>query len=33
MGLWHRKIPVEVLKLGTDAVAIDERVAPEPAST
>jgi maleamate amidohydrolase len=30
MGLWHRKIPVEVLKLGTDAVAIDERIAPEP---
>jgi nicotinamidase-related amidase len=30
MGLWHRKIPAEVLKLGTDAVAIDERIAPEP---
>lgn len=30
MGIWHRKIPVEVLKLGTDAVAIDERIAPEP---
>jgi nicotinamidase-related amidase len=30
MGLWHHKIPVEVLRLGTDAVAIDERVAPEP---
>jgi nicotinamidase-related amidase len=30
MGLWHRKIPVEVLRLGTDAVAIDERIAPEP---
>jgi N-carbamoylsarcosine amidase len=30
MGLWHRKIPVEALKLGTDAVAIDERIAPEP---
>jgi maleamate amidohydrolase len=29
MGLWHRKIPVEVLRLGTDAVAIDERLAPE----
>ena len=29
MGLWHRKIPVEVLQLGTDAVAIDERIAPE----
>jgi nicotinamidase-related amidase len=30
LGIWHRKIPVEVLKLGTDAVAIDERIAPEP---
>ena len=30
MGLWHHKIPVEVLRLGTDAVAIDERIAPEP---
>src|SRR5262245_4012124 len=30
MGLWHHKSPVEVLKLGTDAVAIDERIAPEP---
>ena len=30
MGLWANKIPVEVLKLGTDAVAIDERIAPEP---
>ena len=30
MGLWHLKIPVEVLKLGTEAVAIDERIAPEP---
>jgi N-carbamoylsarcosine amidase len=29
-GLWHLKIPVEVLQLGTDAVAIDERIAPEP---
>jgi nicotinamidase-related amidase len=29
MGLWHHKIPVEVLELGTDAVAIDERIAPE----
>lgn len=28
MGLWHHKIPVEVLKAGTDAVAIDERIAP-----
>jgi N-carbamoylsarcosine amidase len=30
MGLWASKIPVEVLQLGTDAVAIDERIAPEP---
>src|SRR5439155_530814 len=30
MGIWTHKIPVEVLKLGTDAVAIDERIAPEP---
>jgi nicotinamidase-related amidase len=30
MGLWHHKIPVEVLELGSDAVAIDERIAPEP---
>jgi maleamate amidohydrolase len=30
MGLWHHKIPVEVLRLGSDAVAIDERIAPEP---
>ena len=27
-GLWHLKIPVEVLKVGTEAVAIDDRVAP-----
>jgi len=30
MGLWHHKIPTEALQLGTDAVAIDERIAPEP---
>jgi maleamate amidohydrolase len=30
MGMWHRKIPLEVLRLGTDSVAIDERIAPEP---
>jgi nicotinamidase-related amidase len=30
MGLWHHKIPVEALALGTEAVAIDERIAPEP---
>src|SRR5215831_16649849 len=30
MGIWHQKIPAEVLQLGTEAVAIDERIAPEP---
>ena len=30
MGLWVHKIPVEVLQLGTEAVAIDDRIAPEP---
>jgi N-carbamoylsarcosine amidase len=30
MGLWHLKIPAEALKLGTEDVAIDERVAPRP---
>lgn len=30
MGLWHRKIPVEVLKEGSALVAIDERIAPRP---
>lgn len=28
MGLWHHKIPVEQLQLGSEAVAIDERIAP-----
>lgn len=28
MGLWHHKIPVEVLKTGTEAVAIDDRIKP-----
>ena len=28
MGLWVHKIPVEVLQLGTEAVAIDDRIAP-----
>ena len=28
MGLWHMKIPVEVLKAGSDVAAIDERIAP-----
>jgi nicotinamidase-related amidase len=30
MGIWHRKIPLEALQLGTDAVAIDERISPDP---
>jgi maleamate amidohydrolase len=30
MGLWNLKIPSEALQLGTEAVAIDERVAPLP---
>jgi N-carbamoylsarcosine amidase len=30
MGLWNRKIPLEELKVGTDAVQIDDRIAPEP---
>jgi len=29
-GLWHLKIPVEVLKVGTEAVEIDARIAPLP---
>ena len=28
MGLWHMKIPVETLKVGSDAAAIDDRIAP-----
>jgi N-carbamoylsarcosine amidase len=28
MGIWHHKIPVEQLELGSPAVAIDERIAP-----
>ncbi|MBM3561523.1 MAG: isochorismatase family protein [Alphaproteobacteria bacterium] len=28
MGLWHHKIPVEVLEAGSEAAAIDERIAP-----
>jgi nicotinamidase-related amidase len=28
MGLWVRKIPVELLQAGTEAVAIDSRIAP-----
>jgi maleamate amidohydrolase len=30
MGLWHYKIPVETLVAGSDAVAIDDRIAPAP---
>ena len=30
MGLWHRKIPAELLRMGTEDVAIDDRIAPEP---
>jgi len=30
MGLWVHKIPVELLQLGTEAVEIDERIAPQP---
>ncbi|MBM3492280.1 MAG: isochorismatase family protein [Alphaproteobacteria bacterium] len=30
MGLWHRKIPIEILKTGSREAAIDERVAPRP---
>ena len=27
-GLWHLKIPTEALQIGTEAVAIDDRIAP-----
>jgi N-carbamoylsarcosine amidase len=30
MGLWVHKIPVELLEVGTEAVAIDDRIAPQP---
>lgn len=30
MGIWHRKIPVELLQLGSPEVAIDDRIAPLP---
>ena len=30
MGLWHLKIPAEVLQLGSEDVAIDDRIAPQP---
>ena len=29
MGLWHKKIPVEVVKLGTGAVGIVSGIAPK----
>jgi nicotinamidase-related amidase len=29
MGLWHRKIPAEILRMGTEDVAIDDRIAPQ----
>ena len=29
MGLWHHKIPAEMLAAGSEAVAIDDRVAPQ----
>jgi nicotinamidase-related amidase len=30
MGLWVHKIPVELLALGSEEVAIDDRIAPQP---
>lgn len=30
MGIWNRKIPLEELQVGTEFVAIDDRIAPEP---
>lgn len=30
MGLWHHKIPAELLKTGSEAAAIDDRIAPRP---
>ena len=30
MGIWNRKIPLEELKVGTEFVAIDDRIAPLP---
>ena len=29
MGLWHLKIPTEVLRVGDESVQIDDRIAPE----
>lgn len=28
MGLWHKKIPIEELKTGSEAIEIDDRIAP-----
>ncbi|MDP6407403.1 MAG: isochorismatase family protein [Alphaproteobacteria bacterium] len=30
MGLWHKKIPAELLQLGSEDCEIDSRIAPEP---
>jgi nicotinamidase-related amidase len=30
MGIWNRKIPLEALAVGSEAVAIDDRIAPRP---
>ncbi len=30
MGIWNRKIPLEALAVGSEAVAIDDRIAPGP---
>jgi N-carbamoylsarcosine amidase len=30
MGLWHKKIPAELLQLGSQDCEIDDRIAPEP---
>lgn len=30
MGLWNQKIPLEALRVGTEAVQIDDRIAPRP---
>jgi nicotinamidase-related amidase len=30
MGIWNRKIPLEALQVGSEATAIDDRIAPRP---
>jgi nicotinamidase-related amidase len=30
MGIWNRKIPLEALQVGSEATAVDERLAPRP---